>query len=58
MSDPIAPCPGRLTNGWDVEHECQTCRRRIRPDGRVPALKPQPEPCGNWLPMPGVEYVD
>lgn len=47
-----------MMNNWDVEHECQSCRRYLRPDMRVPALKQQPEPCGNWLPMPGVDYTD
>jgi len=58
MSDAIAPCPARRGNDLQPEHECQTCRRYLRPDMRVPALKPQPEPCGNWLPMPVVDYTD
>ena len=58
MSDAIAPCPARRGNDWQPEHECQSCRRYLRPDMRVPALRPMPEPCANHLPMPGADYVD
>ena len=58
MSDAIQPCPGRVNNGWDRDHECMTCKRFLRPDTRLPALQPMPAPCPQWLPMPGYDYVD
>lgn len=58
MSDAIQPCPARRGNDWQPEHECQTCKRYLRPRGDLPPLVPQDAPCGNWLPMPGVDYVD
>lgn len=58
MSDNIQPCQGRTHNGWDYDRECETCRRRKLPRLYLPPLKPMPEPCPNWLPLPGMDYVD
>lgn len=58
MSDAILPCPGRRGNDLQPERECNTCKRYLFPRHGLPPLQPQPQPCPNWLPMPGIDYVD
>lgn len=58
MSDAIQPCPARRGNDGQPERECNTCKRYLRPRTDMPWLLPMPAPCGNWLPMPGVDYTD
>lgn len=58
MSDNIQPCVARRGNDFLPERECATCKRYLRPKLGLPPLEPQPEPCPNWLPLPGMDYVD